>query len=250
MRGTASLLPPEPSVRPAVRRMAGLVVGNPRGPPVPSVPSASPAVTAVGLALAATGPGALLGSLLAARLPSRFGYGAVLVSAAVLGDGAMLWVARAARRFRDDGHRAPDGQLRVRGLRAVGERHGDGRRQAVTPDGMRGRAAATITFAGMGLTPLGSLLGGCLAEAWGLRTGLVVTAAGMLLSPALIASSPLARLGRTLPAPPPSATRSGPRTGPGLRRTGTEPVTHPARQPAPHPAPRKPVELDRSDQGG
>ena len=36
--------------------------------------------TAVGLALAATGPGALLGSLLAARLPGRFGYGAVLCS--------------------------------------------------------------------------------------------------------------------------------------------------------------------------
>ncbi|MGJ3561276.1 MFS transporter [Streptomyces sp. INA 01156] len=32
---------------------------------------------AVGLVLAATGPGALLGSLLAARLPSRFGHGAV-----------------------------------------------------------------------------------------------------------------------------------------------------------------------------
>ncbi|MBB4710339.1 MFS family permease [Streptomyces luteogriseus] len=56
-------------------------------------------------------------------------------------------------------------------------------RQAVTPDGLQGRAAATITFAGMGLTPLGSLAGGFLAEEWGLRTGLLVTAAGMLLSP-------------------------------------------------------------------
>ncbi|NYV79036.1 MFS transporter, partial [Streptomyces sp. UH6] len=48
--------------------------------------------TAVGLALAATGPGALLGSLLAARLPRRFGYGTVLVCAAALGDGVMLCV--------------------------------------------------------------------------------------------------------------------------------------------------------------
>jgi MFS family permease len=75
-------------------------------------------------------------------------------------------------------------------------------RQAVTPDGMQGRAAATITFAGMGLTPLGSLLGGFLGQEWGLRAGLLVTAAGMMLSPALMASSPLARLGRTLPALP------------------------------------------------
>ncbi|MEV8015530.1 MFS transporter [Streptomyces sp. NPDC086554] len=38
----------------------------------------------VGLALAATGPGAVVGSLLAARLPGRFGHGMVLVSSAVV----------------------------------------------------------------------------------------------------------------------------------------------------------------------
>ncbi|MGP3971724.1 MFS transporter [Streptomyces sp. 6N223] len=165
--------------------------------------------TAVGLALAATGPGALLGSLLAARLPSRFGYGVVLVSAAALGDGVMLCVpalhgpaavtipALVAVNFVFGAF----GQLVNVTVMAV--------RQAVTPDGMQGRAAATITFVGMGLTPLGSVLGGLLAEGWGLRTGLLVTAAGMLASPVLMALSPLARLGRTLPAlrdaPPPAA---------------------------------------------
>jgi hypothetical protein len=72
-------------------------------------------------------------------------------------------------------------------------------RQAATPDGMQGRAAATITFAGMGLTPLGSLLGGYLGQVQGLRASLLITAAGMLLSPGLMALSPLARLGRELP---------------------------------------------------
>ncbi|MFE2431637.1 MFS transporter [Streptomyces sp. NPDC059373] len=160
---------------------------------------------AVGLALAATGPGALVGSLLAARLPSRFGYGAVLVSAAALGDGVMLCVpalhgpsavtipALLAVNFVF----GTFGQLVNVTVMAV--------RQAVTPDGMQGRAAATITFVGMGLTPLGSLLGGALAEEWGLRTSLLVTAAGMMLSPALMALSPLARLGRTLPPPPQDA---------------------------------------------
>jgi MFS family permease len=155
--------------------------------------------SAVGLALAATGPGALLGSLLAARLPSRFGYGVVLVSAALVGDGVMLCVPAL--------HGPPTvtipalvainfvfgtfGQLVNVTVMAV--------RQAATPDGMQGRAAATITFAGMGLTPLGSLLGGFLAGEWGLRTALLVTAAGMLLSPVLMALSPLGRLGRHLP---------------------------------------------------
>ncbi|POX47211.1 MFS transporter [Streptomyces sp. Ru72] len=154
----------------------------------------------VGLTLTAAGPGALLGSLLAARLPSRFGYGAVLVCAAALGDGVFLCVP-ALR-----GSPA----VTVPALLAVGLVFGFGGqlvnvtvmavRQAVTPDGMQGRAAATITFVGMGLTPLGSLAGGFLAEKWGLRTSLLLTAAGMLSSPAVMALSPLARLGRELPA--------------------------------------------------
>ncbi|MEU5222723.1 MFS transporter [Streptomyces toyocaensis] len=155
--------------------------------------------TVVGLALTAAGPGALLGSLLAARLPGRFGHGPVLVCAAAVGDGAFLCVPAL------DGSSA----VTVPALLAVGFVFGCGGqlvnvtvmavRQAVTPDGMQGRAAATITFVGMGMTPLGSLAGGFLAEEWGLRTGLLVTAAGMMLSPVVMAVSPLARLGRRLP---------------------------------------------------
>ncbi|MFD5656689.1 MFS transporter [Streptomyces hirsutus] len=167
--------------------------------------------TTVGLALAATGPGALLGSMLAARLPGRFGYGTVLVAAAALGDGVFLWVlalhgssavtvsALLAINFVF----GAAGQLVNVTVMAV--------RQAVTPDGMQGRAAATITFVGMGMAPLGSLLGGFLAMEWGLRTSLLVTAAGMMLSPVVMASSPLARLGRVLPAAqdaPPTGSRS------------------------------------------
>ncbi|MFF7768909.1 MFS transporter [Streptomyces massasporeus] len=165
--------------------------------------------TVVGLALAAAGPGALLGSLLAARLPSRFGYGTVLVCAATLGDGVFLCVPTL--------HGAS--AVTVPALLAVGFVFGFGGqlvnvtvmavRQSVTPDGLQGRAAATITFAGMGLTPLGSLAGGFLAGEWGLRTGLLVTAAGMLLSPVVMALSPLARLGRELPAPPDTPPTAG-----------------------------------------
>jgi predicted MFS family arabinose efflux permease len=157
--------------------------------------------TAVGLALAATGPGALVGSLLAARLPGRFGYGAVLVSAAAVGDGVMLFVPAL--------HGPP--AVTILALVAINVVFGTfgqlvnvtvmAVRQAVTPDGMQGRAAATITFAGMGLTPFGSLFGGFLAQEWGLRTALLVTAGGMMLSPVLMALSPLARLGRELAFP-------------------------------------------------
>jgi MFS family permease len=156
--------------------------------------------TAVGLTLAAMGPGALLGSVLAARLPSRFGHGTVLVSAAALGDGVFLCVPvlRGSSVVTVSALLAitfvfgAAGQLVNVTLMAV--------RQAVTPGGMQGRAAATITFVGMGMAPLGSLLGGFLAMEWGLRTSLLVTAAGMLSSPVVMAFSPLLRLGRRLPA--------------------------------------------------
>ena len=156
--------------------------------------------TAIGLALAATGPGALVGSMLAARLPSRFGYGTVLVSAAVLGDGAFVCVPALRG----------SSAMTIPVLLAVNFVFGAGGqlvnvtvmavRQAVTPHGMQARAAATITFVGMALTPLGSLFGGFLAQGWGLRSSLLVTAVGMLLSPVLMALSPLARLGGDLRA--------------------------------------------------
>ncbi|WOX14930.1 MFS transporter [Streptomyces sp. N50] len=158
--------------------------------------------TAVGLALAATGPGALVGALLAARLPGRFGYGRVIVVAAALGDGAFVCVPAL------HGSSATtmavllavnlvfgiSGQLVSVAVIAV--------RQAVTPHGMQGRAAATITFAGMGLSPLGSLFGGFRAQEWGLRTSLLVMAGGMVLSLLVMALSPLARLGTDLYALP------------------------------------------------
>ncbi|MER6116057.1 MFS transporter [Streptomyces sp. NPDC001743] len=154
---------------------------------------------AIGLALAAVGPGAVVGSLLAARLPGRFGYGNVLVSSAVVADGVMLCVPAL------HGSAALAlpvligvnflfgvfGQLVNVTMMAV--------RQALTPVGIQGRVVATINFAGMGLTPVGSLLGGFLAGHWGLRTSLWVTAAALALSPLFMAFSPLARLGRRLP---------------------------------------------------
>jgi MFS family permease len=152
----------------------------------------------VGLALAATGPGAVLGSLLAARLPGRFGHGAVLVSAAALGDGVFLCLpalhgpsaATIAALLAVNFVFGVCSQLVDVTLMAV--------RQTIAAHGMQGRAAATITFAGMGLTPLGSLLGGYLGQHWGLRAALLAAAVGALLSPVLIALSPLARLGRQI----------------------------------------------------
>jgi MFS family permease len=153
----------------------------------------------LGLALAAMGPGAIAGSLLSACLPRRFGYGVVLVSAAAVADGVMLCVP---------GLHGSSG-ITIALLTAINFLFGAFSqlvdvtivtvRQAITPIQLQGRVVATINFTGMGLTPLGSLLGGYLAGQLGLRTSLLLTAVGLSVSPLLIALSPLVRLGKVLP---------------------------------------------------
>jgi MFS family permease len=136
--------------------------------------------------------------LLAARLPARFGYGPVMVGAAVLGNGAMLAVpalhgsspATLAALVAVNLVFGMFGQLVNVTVMAV--------RQALTPPVLQGRVAATITFAGMGLTPFGSLAGGLLAGAGSLRAALLACAAGMMLSPVIMLVSPLSRLGRSV----------------------------------------------------
>ena len=72
-------------------------------------------------------------------------------------------------------------------------------RQAVTPDHLLGRVISTMIFLTILTAPLGSLLGGALAEWSGLRTTLWITAgAGVLLGLLLMKISPIAAL-RTLP---------------------------------------------------
>ncbi|WP_043625050.1 MFS transporter [Nonomuraea candida] len=156
--------------------------------------------SAVGLVLAAMGPGALVGSLLSARLPGRYGYGVVLVSGAVLADGVMLCVPA----LHGSSAATIAALMAVNFLFGVFSQVVDVTvvtvRQALTPLPIQGRVVATLNFAGMGLTPLGSLLGGYVAGALGLRTGLLLAAVALALSPLFMALSPLARLGRTLPA--------------------------------------------------
>ncbi|MGH8673864.1 MAG: MFS transporter [Burkholderiales bacterium] len=72
-------------------------------------------------------------------------------------------------------------------------------RQAVTPDRLLGRVISTMIFLTVLTAPLGSLLGGALAEWTGLRTTLWIAAgSGALLGLLLLRISPIAAL-RALP---------------------------------------------------
>lgn len=66
-----------------------------------------------------------------------------------------------------------------------------GVRQTRTPDAVRGRMTASYRFLTMGIIPLGSLLGGVLGGAIGLRATLVVAGLGTLLPPCWLVLSPV-----------------------------------------------------------
>ena len=73
-------------------------------------------------------------------------------------------------------------------------------RQAITPDRLLGRMTATMRFLTVAMAPLGSLVGGVLATAVGLRgTLLTVGMLGLVLSAAAVLWSPV-RAHRRLPA--------------------------------------------------
>jgi predicted MFS family arabinose efflux permease len=67
-------------------------------------------------------------------------------------------------------------------------------RQAITPDRLLGRMTATMRFLTVAAAPLGSLAGGALATAIGLRaTLLTVGALGLLLALGAVLRSPVRR---------------------------------------------------------
>ncbi|MFG1815182.1 MFS transporter [Kribbella sp. NPDC049174] len=153
---------------------------------------------AMGVVLAAFGPGALVGSLLSGWMPRWFGYGRVVVFAALISDLAMLCTSV----LHGSSAATIAALIAINFLYGVFSQTVDvaitAIRQAITPLPLQGRVVATINFLGMGLTPVGALLGGTAAGLLGIRTALIVTIVGLFLSPLSLSLSPLARLGHSL----------------------------------------------------
>jgi MFS family permease len=73
-------------------------------------------------------------------------------------------------------------------------------RQAITPANMLGRMNASYLTISFGAIPVGALLGGALAQVVGSRVALLVGGLGLLLTPSIVAISPV-RVVRELPDP-------------------------------------------------
>ncbi|MEV7417193.1 MFS transporter [Streptomyces sp. NPDC089919] len=84
-------------------------------------------------------------------------------------------------------------------------------RQSVTPDHLMGRVSSIMRTVVWGTMPIGSLLGGALGSLLGLRAAVLAAACGLLVSPVLLALSPLRAL-RTLPEHPATEDHEPPAT--------------------------------------
>jgi predicted MFS family arabinose efflux permease len=158
----------------------------------------SPAL--IGLTLAAGGPGALVGSALAGRVQRRIG-----VSGAVIGGLSVFALAALLIPLAPGGDPAvavPLLMVAAFGMPAGGQVCAVNvltTRQLLSPEPLLGRVNASFRFAGLGVSPLGALLGGTAGSAIGLRTALLAAVGGMLLAPLIVAVSPVRRL-HDLPA--------------------------------------------------
>ena len=148
----------------------------------------------IGLIFAVSGPGALLGALLAGKLADTFGLGRTIVGSVFVGGLANLLVPLA-------GGPPPltAGLLMVAAFfsGAAGPVYNINQvslRQAITPDQLQGRMNASMRFIVWGTIPIGALLGGALGQVFGLWPTIVAMVLADLLSPAWVLFSPVRQL--------------------------------------------------------
>jgi MFS family permease len=148
----------------------------------------------LGVVLGIGSVGALAGALLAARAAKRFGTGPAIIGAAALSAGGAMIIALA----NGDGLEVVPVLIVAQLLVVIGipiyNINQISLRQAIAPDGMRGRVNATMRFLVWGTMPIGSLLGGVLGEALDLRPTIALAAVGMLLASGWVAASPVRNL--------------------------------------------------------
>lgn len=154
---------------------------------------------AIGLVFAIGSVGALLGAAAAPALASRLGVGPSLVLGLVVLPSGLLVTALAGGPPPLAATIAATGQFALLFTVSLFNVTVPSLRQTVTPTRLLGRVNATYRFLVWGTVPLGSLAGGAIGEALGLRAPLFAAAAITAAALAGFLLSPVARL-RELPA--------------------------------------------------
>jgi len=143
----------------------------------------------LGIVFAAGGPGALLGSLVAARYGRRFGMRHTLVQMQILTGVARCLVPLAAL-VPGPAIALASGEFLLGVARAILNVNQLSLRQAMTPDHLQGRMSASIRFLMWSVVPVGALLGGFAAERFGLVPTMTFAAVGTTVSALWILTMP------------------------------------------------------------
>jgi MFS family permease len=154
----------------------------------------------LGVVIAMGGVGAMVGSVIAPRIVQRFGLGRTFVVASLVQGLTNLLIPLA-------GVIGTPGTVAVLAVACmmVPQLLGDMAfmvynineitlRQTVAPEHVLGRVNAGMQLLARGIWPIGSLIGGILAAALGVRATLTLAAAGVALSTLWLFASPLRRL--------------------------------------------------------
>jgi MFS family permease len=151
--------------------------------------------TTIGVAFSVGNAGLLLGATIARRLAVSLGIGPTLICGAVGTGVAYLLLAVAPR------HAAIPLLALAQFVWSLGAVlyfvNGISLIQTITPDRLLGRVNASRRFAVWGVIPFGSLLGGALGTALGLRTAIWIGAVGASLSSIPLIVSPMRHVRRT-----------------------------------------------------
>jgi MFS family permease len=155
----------------------------------------------LGLVFAVGSSGALVGALLASRIARSIGLGPTIVGTALLFPlGGLMTVAAGGPPLAVAATLIA-AQVAATFCSPVYNVNQVSLRQAITPDRLQGRMNATMRFVVWGTIPIGSLLGGLLGDAIGLRPTLLVGALGSALAFPWVLLSPVRAL-REQPTPP------------------------------------------------
>ncbi len=145
----------------------------------------------LGVTIAMGGAGDIVGSLLSTRIARSVGLGRTLIGSLFLASLATLLIPLAGGTVFSAAALLMVAQLLGDGFHTIFRINELSLRQAITPDRLLGRAAASFQLVVEGIGPVGALIGGLLGETLGVRTTLYIAAFGIFLSVLWIVLSPV-----------------------------------------------------------
>lgn len=156
----------------------------------------------LGLCISVGSVGGLTGAVVAPRVVCRFGFGPTFVAGTALGCVAPVMVPLAGGSQVTSGALIAASYL-VTGFGVTISVIGSVTlRQTVAPANLLGRVNAVMRLASYAAVPLGAMATGVVATTFGVRNGLFVGVAGLLLPTLILLASPVLRLNDPLDAVP------------------------------------------------